>query len=684
MTMPAPVAAIPDLADLVPLRVRLRAQRRVAWLRSLWSRGSGAPAPGTAHAEIDAILEGWDDAEAERRWQSDGAVRALGEEIDRVDSLVAERGSRLARLATVFGLDTAESDYVQVCLAAALDASLGRVFAYLENHASRAYPTEALVARLFGHGLHRVLLPESPLRRWELIQATPMGPGEPDVLSCDPLVRDWLLGDHRLDEVLVPLARIQPTLEPLEGWRVEETAQRLRATLETARARVCVVGPPGSGRRTLAAGVAASLGLSLLVIDVDAVPDEDWRRVFLRAHRQAFLDGCALAWVGESAHTRRWPDVVTPFPLQFVIAEAGETPVSRGDLIDQVMEVPAPALAERRSLWRMHVATASSWSEPELAALISNHQVGPGEIAAVAARVPATAAEAAALVRESSRHRLGDLARGVECPFTVDDLVAPEPLRTALADFVFEARERAAFWEQPAARRLFPQGRGLFALFTGTPGTGKTMAAQVVAADLGLDLFRISLATVVSKYVGETAKNLYRILARAEAMDCVLLFDEADALFGKRTEIKDAHDRFANTDTNYLLQAIEAYRGIAILATNKKSNMDPAFTRRLRHVLEFARPDATLRQRLWERLIGELAGLEQAASLARAIAALAAATDMSGGQIKFAVLGALFAARRDGTPLTVRHLLYGVDRELTKEGRALPERERERVAGAAH
>ena len=259
----------------------------------------------------------------------------------------------------------------------------------------------------------------------------------------------------------------------------------------------------------------------------------------------------------------------------------------------------------------------------------------------------------------------------------------PEPLQRALSDFIFEARDRAEFWENPAARRLFPQGRGLFALFTGTPGTGKTMAAQVVAAALGLDLFRISLAAVVSKYVGETAKNLNRILARAEAMDAVLLFDEADALFGKRTEIKDAHDRFANTDTNYLLQAIEAYRGIAILATNRKANIDPGFTRRLRYVLEFARPDAAHRQRLWERLLGELAGLERLRSLASLVQGLAAAVDVSGGQIKFAVLAALFAARRDGAPLAAQHLLYGLERELAKEGRALTERERERLGGDA-
>ena len=209
------------------------------------------------------------------------------------------------------------------------------------------------------------------------------------------------------------------------------------------------------------------------------------------------------------------------------------------------------------------------------------------------------------------------------------------------------------------------------------------MAAQVIAAQLGLDLFRIALSTVVSKYVGETSKNLYRIFARAEEMDAVLLFDEADALFGRRTEIKDAHDRFANTDTNYLLQAIEGYRGIALLATNKKANVDPAFLRRIRYVLDFPKPDSTERRRLWRRLVSELAGDERARELGRELDTIAASVEATGAQIKYAVLSALFLARRDGRPVEIAHLVRGLERELIKEGRGLTERDRERLGGGA-
>jgi adenylate kinase family enzyme len=675
-----PAKETPSLVRHVVTSVRLRARRRAEWLGRLYRRDAPEASAEAAPPRPEPWLEGWDDADAERRFQAHADLLPLAAEIAGHEHALAGPDSRLVRLRRIFDLDDAELDYVKVCLAAAIDGSLARALAYLTEDGTQAHLTERLVARLYGHGVSRVLTSESALRRWDLVHATPVAPGEPDVLTLDPLVRDWLVGDHGLDPALLGCAGLCPPLSPLPRWPVEATAERLQRAHGRAHARVHVLGPPGSGRRTFAACVASELGLPLLVVSSDAVADDDWERVYLRAQRQAYLDGAALGWTGEAILARRWPELVPPFPVQFVIGEAGDHLPQRPFTVDETVELPAPTVSERAALFRLHVAEAGSWSEDALQALAANHRVTAGDVAAIGLRAPHSPAEAGAIVREASRHQLGDLARFVEASFEWDDLVVPEPLRCALRDLVFEAGERAVFWEQPSARRLFPQGRGLFALFTGTPGTGKTMAAQVLARALGLDLFRISLATVVSKYVGETSKNLHRILARAEAMDAVLLFDEADALFGKRTEIKDAHDRFANTDTNYLLQAIESYRGIAILATNKKANIDPAFTRRLRYVLEFPRPDPAHRRRLWERLVAELAGADRAAALAGPLGDLAAHVDASGAQIKYAVLASLFAARRDGTTLAARHLLYGLERELSKEGRALGDRERERVS----
>jgi hypothetical protein len=680
-TNPGPTTS----TNLVVSRVRILCRRRAAWLRSLWHAEEPAGARGViTHAEVDAILRGAGDPAAEARWTAeDDAARALADELADVDAaLAADAGSRLARLERTFGLDDDERDVLHACFAAVVDRALARAYAYLDDAAHRIYATEPLVARLFRHGDRRPFVPESSLRRWELVGSASVGPGEPDALGIDPCVREWLLGRTRLAHALVGVARIVPARTPLPGWPVDELAARIeRALTGDARGvRLHVTGAPGAGRRTLAAAVAGLLGLPLLAVDCDAVDDLAWPAVALAAMRHAFLDGCAVAWVGDSLAHRPVSALPAQFPLQFAITE-GTAPLRPADGPEEhTVEVPPLAVADRAALWRTLVPGADAWPDGAMRGLARAFRVGPGLMAEVAARAPADGADAAAMVREATRRTLGDLAEHLECPFGWEDLVVPEPLRRALGDLVFEASDRLSFWEQRAARRLFPQGRGVLALLCGAPGTGKTMAAQVVAAALGLDLFRISLSSVVSKYVGETSRNLQRVLTRAERMDAVLLFDEADALFGKRTEIKDAHDRYANTDTGHLLQAIESYRGVAILATNKRGNIDPAFTRRLRWVLDFPRPDAAERLRLWKQLVHELTP-DRAAPIARDLEELAR-IECTGAQIKYALLAALFAARRECAPLAATHLVLGLGRELAKDGRALSERHREGLMNA--
>jgi hypothetical protein len=428
--------------------------------------------------------------------------------------------------------------------------------------------------------------------------------------------------------------------------------------------------------------VASQLGMPLLAIDMSAIPSDEWEQTFIHAHRHAFLHRVAPAWIGgetESAMARRWTERITHFPMQFILRDLHAVAPAIPHAVTLRLDLPVPGVETRRRLWGQYAPQAAAAFPDQVAGLAERFNARPGAIAA-AAGMPCPSVEGMArALRASQRDLLGGLAQPLECPFVWDDLVIADALREALGDFVHEAGDRALFWEQPEARRLFPQGRGLAALFTGSPGTGKTMAAQVVAAQLGLDLFRIDLSTVVSKYVGETSHNLQRILSHAADMDVVLFFDEADALFSRRTEVKDAHDRFANTDTNHLLQALENYAGIAILATNRKGNIDPAFIRRLRYVLEFAKPDAAQRRQLWTRLIAALAGDEASTRLAPLIERLASQLELTGAQIKYAVLTGVFAARRAGAGLRAEHLLRGLDREMAKEGRALSDRERARL-----
>jgi adenylate kinase family enzyme len=579
----------------------------------------------------------------------------------------------------MFRLSEPEMDLLQTCLALALDPTLGAAFGHLQQGPARSYVTEPLAARLFDHGRHLLCGAGCPLLGWGLVRADESAAAEPAPLSIDPSVIAWLQGELRLDPELMGCGHVVEPREPLASWPVEAVARAIHRVVERgSAARALLVGPPSSGRRTFAAAVARHFGIMTLCIDTSEITDADWGDTFMRAQRLAVLGNMALVWRGSQLH-RIWPGHVASAPIQFVACDLDQFVARCEQVIDHRTAMPSPTLDERREIWRAALPESAAWPAAELERLVTRYQLNVGDIAAVARRAPSGAREAADFARELTRHRLGELGHLLDCPFTWDDLVVPDRLRQALEDFAFEARDRVRFWEAPGARRLFPRGTGLVALFSGPPGTGKTMAAQVVAAELEMDLFRVDLASVVSKYIGETAKHLRQIFARAARMNAVLLFDEADALFSKRTDVNDAHDRHANADTSYLLQLVEDYRGIVILATNKKQNIDPAFIRRVRYVFDFPRPDVAERQRIWRQVIGELCGKKTLQRLEATIAALGANVDLSGAQIKGAALASIFAARRRRESLSMPHLLQGLERELGKEGRTLGSREQERL-----
>jgi hypothetical protein len=672
-----------SVIELILLRVRLRLRRRAAWLSHLW--GSSVPG-GTSSFEsaVTACLDDRDTPEAEEAWfDSCEDLRSTNVALDNVEqTLAGKAGSGLRQLAEIFGLTSPELDLLQLCLAFAADSSLAAAIGYVQQP-GRSYPTEALGAHLFGHGRRSMWSPACALVVWKLVTSEPASPGEPLPLTADKVVLDWLQDNLRMDARLVGLVRLIEPRAPLDSWPVAAAAKRLRQELEHgAGVRLFVTAPASSGRRTFAAAVAEHFGIRALSIDTSLIPDADWSDIYIHVQRFAYLGGVALVWHGNALH-RICPSAVVPVAIQFVACEMDQTVPACEYVIDNRIHLPGPTAAERRELWRAYVPESQVWPAQEFETIVMRYRLSAGDIAGVARRAPGNAREAADFCREATRHHLGDLAKPLECPFGWDDLVVTYALRESLEDFAFEARDRTAFWEMDHVRRLFPRGTGLVALFNGPPGTGKTMAAQVIAADLQLDIVRVDLASVVSKYIGETAKHLSRIFARAAKMNAVLLFDEADALFSKRTEIKDSHDRYANTDTSYLLQLLEEHDGIVILATNKKQNIDPAFIRRIRYVFDFARPETDERRKIWSKLIEDLAGRDALVRLEIAIDVLARNVESSGAQIKNAVLAGMFASRRNSEPLKLGHLVRGIERELSKEGRALGAHERERLKGHA-
>lgn len=590
------------------------------------------------------------------------------------DAIFGNRNSRLAKLSKVIGLNRLESDILQLCFAFAIDPNLGRVFAYLQDHSGRGFVTEALVARLFSYGNGIVIRSDSPLKIWRLIKETGSHAGEPSSFECDPFIRNWLLGDNGTDEALINFSSVQPVLQALNPWPVEKTIheiEKINSNGHRNQLRIFIEGAERSGRRSFAAIVSHALGLPLLSVNADRISESSWSQIYMLAQRQAFLTNTALLWYGETMPDRYWSAFIPSFPIQFVTGEAdNHLPPGEG-FIDIRVILPRIPVDERKALWNKYVPDSEKWDNGDMNDMVLRHETTIGQIVAVGKKMTSLIPEADEALKADSVRRLGNLAQQMNSDFTFEDLVLSENTRQGLEDFIFEANERILFWEQPNAKRLFPQGRSLIGLFTGSPGTGKTMAAQVIAASLKLDLFRIDLSSVVSKYVGESSKNIERILSRAKNMNIVLLFDEADSLFGKRTDIKDAHDRYANTDTNYLLQAIESYPGIIILASNRKSNIDSGFTRRLRYQFDFPKPDMEQRHLIWKKIIGELVGDKTLHELDGDLYRLSGLVEITGAQIKQSILSAIFMARREKSDLKVKHLLRGLERELAKESKGL-------------
>ncbi len=551
-------------------------------------------------------------------------------------------------------------------------------------------------------------------------------------LKADPRAVDYILGVDTVDARLRPfvtIVRDSPfsRLKAVEDELPLSMSLRadLRAATDNPRARRTVFffhGPAGTGRRAAAEATCAQLGLPLLIADLGRAAAEMSLRdalALLRReaslHRAAlYLDGCeklllndevgaartelarALNFApsgsqspedtGQGIRTSRITGLAasTSFRPVFLSSEIpwGQAGVW-GDTRFLTFTFPMPAAEERMSLWEKALATSETPLAPDLdlAVLADRFALSRGQIVdAVRAadrqatvRIPAerriTSADLYAAARSESGGGLARLVQKIEPSYTWDDIVLPRRQMQALREICAAVRFRHVVHTVWGFDRKLALGKGLTALFSGSSGTGKTMASQVIAHELGLDLYRIDLSSVVSKYIGETEKNLSQIFRAAEASNTILFFDEADALFGKRSEVKDAHDRYANIEVAYLLQKMEEYRGVAILATNLSRNMDDAFARRLSHTVEFPFPDAAHRERIWRQVFPQAAPVGADVDFPF----LAGQFQLSGGNIRNVALTAAFMAASDGGVIGMRQLIAATARELEKLGK-LPSR----------
>ena len=593
----------------------------------------------------------------------------------------------LVTLRQRLGLTRFEQDVLLLCVAMELDTSIAALCARAQHDPSRAYPTFALALTLFGEPTWDALSPERPLRHWRLIEINQPG-GQPlttSALRADEWVVNYLKGLGYLDDRLTPL--LVPLPSP-DGDDVPESQRLAAQTIVDALKQAVVsetlpviqlVGADAASKHLVAGLACDALGLRAYRLATSllpaAPPDLEtfarlWQRASLLMPVALYLDTQGGEGEGPHAAPASAVNRLLARLNAMVILDTREPwpglPPDAGSI-----EVAKPTPAEQRIAWEAALGEAAGDSP---AALAGQFNLNLTAIREIARRAQAEEADEATLqVRlwdtclAVTRPRLDAMAQLIEPKATWDDIVLAPADAALLRQIADQVGQRSKVYQDWGFDQKMSRGFGISALFAGESGTGKTMAAEVIANHLRLSLYRIDLSAVVSKYIGETEKNLRRLFDAAEDGGAILFFDEADALFGKRSEVKDSHDRYANIEVNYLLQRMESFGGLAILATNMKSALDPAFLRRLRFVVNFAFPGADERNVMWQKAFPPqtpTSGLDFT-RLAR--------LNLTGGHIALIALNAAFAAARAGSAVTMPIVLDAARAEFRKLERPINE-----------
>jgi len=589
------------------------------------------------------------------------------------DAAGADLDDRLNEAARRLDLGPLDARVLAVCLAGELDPRYGRLFGYLHDDLTRRFASPRLVARLLATDSaneHDVLLcfeRDSPLRHTGAVGLLD-GDGQVPLAERPVKVADRLISfvlGVQLDAAR-RADRARLVALPLGDIGRPGVVSELRGIWATdSRLPIAAVGSDA------AEVLAAAIGTPLILADVRLAADAD---AIGDLTLWAALDGCQVCFdCAEDLAGPDRPGVIAALlarDRRVVVCASGlEALVALDGLGAIPVDVPPPSFGERCALWRAHTGAE------EVGDVGAKFRLGAAQIAHAAelARLSASArsrsvpglADLELGARQASSRRLDGLAVRVEPSHRFDDLVLPERQLGWLKSISAYLRHRDLVLSAWGYEAVAGSGQGLKALFFGDSGTGKTMAGRVLAHELGLEMYRIDLAAVVSKYIGETEKNLGRIFEAADGSNAILFFDEADALFGKRSDVGDAHDRYANIEVAYLLQKIEGYPGAVILATNFRNNIDDAFLRRLDFAIEFPFPEAQHRAAIWRRMLPPAAPVADDLDFDL----LADQFKLSGGSIRNCSIAAAFLAAEDGGRIEMRHLRQAVSFEYTKLGR---------------
>jgi AAA+ superfamily predicted ATPase len=616
----------------------------------------------------------------------------------------AKHGTHLTlpALAELFQLSALEELLLVACLAAECADRHGKIYGYLHDDLTRKQPSIQLISNLsrldpsFGStAAVGILVPDSeaPLFRWELVNSDSGSP-------LPHIARGWWI-DQRIAAYLLERpqvdARLGPALREVGGADEQlpgddEVERGIRNVIENRRAGIVVFfhGPGAETGERIAARVSRRLGAGLihadsaLLVDASHAGATNFSSTVRRLYREALLQGAAVYvsnfdQLGNDArsntHVRAFEDALRDISwITFIEGESVWLPSSDSTAVSFLpFYLGRSSYEMRRTAWKR--ALAGRIDAPATNVLATRYQLTSRGIRR-ALQLAETHADArlqptleyADIVwacRLHSRASLDGFAQTIAPRARWEDLVLPEVVLQQLREICSHARHRATVLHEWGFDRLLSTGKGVYALFVGPGGTGKTLAAEVLANTLDRDLVKVDLASVVSKYVGDTEKHLQRVFDATEHGDAILFFDEADALFGKRSEIKDAHDRYANIEVGFLLQRLDTYEGFVILASNLATNMDPAFARRMQFTVDFPFPDESSRRAIWKRHLPPETPVADDIDLTW----LSRELKIAGGNIRNVVLNAAFMAADEAGRLSMRHLVYAARREYTRLGK---------------
>ncbi len=594
--------------------------------------------------------------------------------------ILAEMSSppALERLRALFGLSIFETRLLLWCAGVELDAGFAQTLAEAQPDAASRRPSFSLALAVIPEAHWSALTPASPLRYYRLIE-----PGSGVGLSSAPLQIDerilhYLMGVSHLDE------RLSGSLRAVEtsGWSdasLQATAERIAAVWRRAdeQADLAVVqlyGGDGASRRQTAWLACENLGLRLFQLPAHLLPGEPreleaWMRLW---EREALLEGCVLLAECDEVEARSAQAAALDRLVQTTQGGLILSSRTRWHSFERgtaSFELPRPSPEDQETAWRRELGEGAVRLDGDLTRLTSQFQLPASAIHSAAAGFDSENGSFEELwqaCREQARPQLDELAQRIQSPAGWNDLVLPPIQENLLHQIAAHVHQRRRVYLDWGFAARSSRGLGTSAVFAGPSGTGKTLAAEVLANELKLDIYRIDLSAVVSKYIGETEKNLRRLFDAAEDGGAILFFDEADALFGKRSEVKDSHDRYANIEISYLLQRMEAYHGLSILATNMPEALDPAFIRRVRFSVHFPYPDEEQRLQIWQRIFPEATPLENIdyEQLAR--------LELAGGSIYNTALHAAFLAAEDGGRVQMSHILSAARGEFMRLEKPFP------------